>query len=192
VTADDAAAATSPDLGARVGALARRLEDVERRLRETEDQLAILRVLASYGPAVDGLEAEAAAGLWAPRGVYHSSGAGTWEGPEEIAAMLRGTGHGGLVAAGCAHTLDLPKVTVDGDRAVALCHGVLYVRAGDDGFRPWRVTASRWDLVRTPDGWRVTHRVNQVLDGSDAGPALFATAVRADPAPGEDGARRDP
>jgi hypothetical protein len=166
------------DLGATVELLARRLAEVEHRLQETEDQLAILRVMASYGPAVDGLEAEVAADLWAPGGVYHSSGAGTWEGPGSIAAMLRGEGHGGLVAAGCAHTLDLPKVTVDGDRAVALCHGVLYVRSGDDGFRAWRVTASRWDFVRGDRGWRVTHRVNQVLDGSGAGPALFAAAVR--------------
>ena len=51
--------------------------------------------------------------------------------------MLDGDAHTSLVGLGCAHSIDLPVVTIDGDRAMALCHATTYAH-GPDGFRPWR------------------------------------------------------
>jgi hypothetical protein len=31
----------------------------------------------------------------------------------------------------------------------------------------WRVAANRWELLRTPAGWRVTARTNRLLDGTE-------------------------
>ena len=153
-------------------ALRRRVRELAERVGQLEDLLAIYRLMATYGPAADGGSAVVAAGLWTEDGTYESSGAGAWRGRREIAAMLDGPGHQGLIAGGCAHVLDLPTVTVDGDRAVARCHFFLYVDGRDPA--AWRVTANRWDLVRTAQGWAVERRVNQVLDGSPAGPVLLA------------------
>lgn len=152
--------------------LDRRIRELAQRAGRLEDLVAIYQLMATYGPAADGGAAAVAAGLWTGEGSYESSGAGVWRGRPAIAAMLEGPGHQGLIAGGCAHVLDLPTVTVDGDRAVARCHFVLYVDGRDPA--AWRVTANRWELVRTADGWAVERRVNQVLDGSPAGPALFA------------------
>ncbi len=42
-----------------------RLAALEQRLRRVEDELAIGRLMASYGPLVDAGDADAVAGLWA-------------------------------------------------------------------------------------------------------------------------------
>jgi hypothetical protein len=150
-----------------------RVSRLEGRLAELEDTLAIYQLMSTYGPAVDGGATEVAADLWTESGDYGSSGAGFWEGSAAIKAMLDAEGHQGLIHNGCAHVFDIPRITISGDRAVALCHFFLY-RHGDAGFWTWRVAASRWDLVRVPEGWRVEHRINQLLDGTPEGPAIFS------------------
>ncbi len=42
-----------------------RLAALEQRLRRAEDELAIARLMASYGPLADAGDADAVAGLWA-------------------------------------------------------------------------------------------------------------------------------
>ena len=44
------------------------------------------------------------------------------------------------------------------------------IRAGEVA----RVSANRWDMVRTAYGWRVRHRENALLDGSEGARALLA------------------
>ncbi|EUA19106.1 snoaL-like domain protein [Mycobacterium xenopi 4042] len=43
-----------------------RLTELERRLQTIEDERAIERLIASYGPLVDAGQSEAAAQLWSP------------------------------------------------------------------------------------------------------------------------------
>lgn len=45
-----------------------RLAVLEQRLRRPEDELAIARLMASYGPLADAGDADAVAGLWAEDG----------------------------------------------------------------------------------------------------------------------------
>jgi hypothetical protein len=45
-----------------------RLAVLEQRLRRAEDELAIARLMASYGPLADAGDADAVAGLWAEDG----------------------------------------------------------------------------------------------------------------------------
>ena len=158
------------------------IDRLEARMRQLEDELAIYQLMSTYGPAVDSGETTTASELWTETGDYGSSGAGFWSGAAAIKAMLDGEGHQGLIANGCAHVFDIPRVVVTGDRAVAICHFFLY-RHADDGFVTWRVAASRWDLVRGPGGWRVEHRINQLLDGSPEAREVFAEALER-PTPG--------
>jgi hypothetical protein len=68
----------------------------------------------------------------------------------------------------------LPHVVIDGDRAVATCH-TMVLRNGEDGFYVFRLSASRLQLSRKPDGgWQIDHRQNYLLDGDKGGPTLLA------------------
>ena len=91
-----------------------RLFELQRRLERIEEERAIERVIASYGPLVDAGEAEAAADLWATDGSYDVEG---WpmRSREDVAAMVRSDAHQGLIGRGCTHFLGPAVVTVDGD-----------------------------------------------------------------------------
>ena len=61
---------------------------------------------------------------------------------------------------------------------MATCYSRVY-RHGDDGYWVWRVSANRWELVRTPDGWRVKRRVNRTLNGQPDARNILRRAVGA-------------
>jgi uncharacterized protein (TIGR02246 family) len=146
---------------------------LEERVQELEDRMEILQVIAAYGPAVDAGEAETVSRLWTEDGVYDVDGTWLLEGRDAIAGMVRSDPHQGYIHGGSGHFQQLPRIDIDGDRAVAIHHSQLVLRDGQ-GYRIERVTANRWDLERTPDGWRATHRRAQVLDGEPAGRDVLA------------------
>lgn len=145
----------------------------EARLRALEDREAIRNLIASYGPLADSGDAEGVARLWTEDGVYAVDGFPEARGHAAIAALITGPVHQALMARGCAHVLGPPVIDLDGDRASARCHSVVLARAGE-AWEPVRVAANRWELTRTPEGWRVTRRVNALLDGREAARALLA------------------
>jgi ketosteroid isomerase-like protein len=138
---------------------------LEKRLALLEDERAIMRLLAMYGPAVDGEDAETAANLWTEDGSYDAQIV-SFKNRAEIKAMVTGEMHQSIVKGGAAHVMGLPLVHVTGDTAAATCYGRLYRKQDANSFYVWRVTATRWELVRTADGWRVKRRINKVIDGS--------------------------
>ncbi|HET6812275.1 MAG TPA: nuclear transport factor 2 family protein [Acidimicrobiales bacterium] len=141
-----------------------RIRALEERIGALEDQLALYRLVSTYGPAVDTGSGTEAAALWAEDGAYEFD-TSRLDGPEGIAAMVAGETHQALIRQGCAHILALPVVTVDGDQASATGYSRVY-RHMEDGYEVWRVSANHWRFRRTPEGWKVTHRVNRTLDGS--------------------------
>lgn len=147
---------------------------LEERLRKIEDQIAIYQVICGYGYAVDGLNADAVGSCYVDEGIYAVGDIGEMKGRERIEAITRDPGHLAYVGAGCAHMSTLPHVVLDGDRAVATCHTMVAMH-GEDGFFIGRLSASRIQLSRQPDGaWKIVHRQNHMLDGNPAGPALLA------------------
>jgi hypothetical protein len=154
-----------------------RLAALEARLTALEDQLAITRLMATYGPAVDSLNAEITAALWAEDGCY-DAGVDVFDGRDGLRRMVLTDPHQGFVLGGCAHIVSAPQVTVDGDTAVATCHSQLLLRDESiDGYRVWRVTANRWEWARTPNGWKVTARTNRPLDGGEEARELFRASL---------------
>jgi hypothetical protein len=139
------------------------MRDLERRVRELEDVIQIYRLMASYGPSVDSDSKTAASGLWTEDGVYDVDVA-AWSGRPEIEGMLAGDAHQGYLRNGCSHQVAMPRVTLDGDKATATTYMSLIERDGE-AHTIRRQTANRWDLVRTPEGWRVKVRTNRLLDG---------------------------
>jgi uncharacterized protein (TIGR02246 family) len=152
------------------------------RVTALEDKLAILELMTAYGPAIDSGSADAVARLWTEDGVYDVDGTWLLEGRDAIAGMVRSDPHQGYIHGGSGHFQQLPRIDIDGDRAVAIHHSQLVLRDGQ-GYRIERVTANRWDLERTPDGWRATHRRAQVLDGEPVGRDVLAGRWR--PGPGD-------
>ncbi|WP_397517902.1 nuclear transport factor 2 family protein [Rhodococcus opacus] len=151
-----------------------RMQLLENRVQMLEDHNEIMRLMHSYGPAVDCGLADLVAGLWTDNGVYDVD-TGRMDGRGQIEAMVRTDPHQGFLRQGCGHVMSPAHITVDGDAAVALCHTQLILRRPDgNGYQVSRVTANRWELTRTRDGWRVTTRTSRILDGQDEARRIFA------------------
>ena len=144
-----------------------RVAVLERHVRMLEDHLAILRLINTWGPAVDTGTSHAAGSLFDEDGVLESD-ISHLEGPADVVAMVESEGQQALIRRGCAHVQTAPLVTVEGDVATATTYSQVYLHAEDagSGHEVWRVSANRWEFRRTQGGWRVTRRANRVIDGS--------------------------
>lgn len=164
------------------------LENLNRRLTAIEDREAIRDLIARYGSLADTGQAQALSALWTDDGVYEVVGFGRAVGHAAIAALIDGPVHRALMADGCAHALGPVAVDLDGDRAVARGHSVVFrcvsvsSMNGVPRFEAHRVSANRWALVRTDRGWRVTHRANALLDGAEAARTLLLPIAPDQPA----------
>lgn len=146
---------------------------VEDRLRAIEDQLAIYQIISGYGYSADGCNSEAMGALYAEDGVYAVADMPPFEGRAAIQSITTLPYHLQLVTGGCGHLSTLPHVVIDGDRASATCHTMVVQKSGD-GYVVGRLSASRIELSRKPEGgWQIDHRQNYLLDGDPAGPALL-------------------
>ena len=143
------------------------------RLRALEDREAIRDLVARYGPLADSGDAQAVAALWLEDGVYAVDGFPEARGHAAIAALIEGPVHQQLMAGGCAHVLSPPVIGLKDNSATAVCHSVVLAH-GEGHWTAVRVSANRWHLVRTADGWRVVRRDNALLDGREAARALLA------------------
>lgn len=152
-----------------------RLAALEQKVRRLEDQMAIYRLISSYGPAVDTGSSEAAGALWTEDGSYEFD-TSRLTGPAGIAGMVRSDGHQSLISQGCAHILAMPVVTVEGDTAHATGYSRVY-RHTDEGYEVWRVSANHWELTRTAQGWKVARRVNRTIDGAPEAREILGNAV---------------
>jgi hypothetical protein len=151
-----------------------RVAALETRVRQLEDHLAVMRLINSWGPAVDTGSSQEAADLWDQDGVLDSD-LSRLEGPAAVRAMVESEGQRALIAQGCAHVQSAPVITVDGDRATATAYSQVLLHT-QDGHEVWRVSANHWECRRTPDGWRLTTRLNRVIDGTSDSSAVFVHA----------------
>lgn len=148
------------------------MPSVEERLQRLEDQHAIYQLVCGYSFAIDGLNKDAIAEIYAEDGVYAIADSGKFEGLAGVQSIVDMPGHIELVTKGAAHMSSLPFVVIEGDRAVATCH-TMVPRYGDDGFHIWRLSASRIECQRTPEGWRIKHRQNYMLQDDLRGSQLL-------------------
>jgi hypothetical protein len=156
-----------------------RLAELERRLQRMEDERAIERLIASYGPLVDAGESTAAAQLWALDGVYDVE---DWvmNSRDDVAAMVCSDAHQGLIRRGSAHFLGPAVVTVTGDEAVAVCESLLVLHR-DNGYTVWRAGANHFRLRRIDHRWQIVARVTRPLDGRAQARQLLAAGVAGSP-----------
>lgn len=157
---------------------AEQLQRLADRVQLLEDRLAILDLMAFYGPAIDAGDAEAVVKVWTEDGVYDVDKL-TMVGHEQIIAMVGSDAHQGYIAGGCGHVLEPGYVEIDGDTAVATCKSQLILKNQDGpGFTVDRVTANRWELRKIDGQWKCTVRTSRVLDGRPEAVALLARGAR--------------
>ncbi len=152
--------------------LLKRLDELSARIRELEDREAIRNAIASYGPAVDRGDSAAAADIFAKDGEYDVGGYGVHKGFATLKALLDGDVHQGLIANGAAHVLSPMQVELDGDRAAARGYSCVFTWS-NGAFSAHRVAANRWELQRIDGAWKVTRRINRLLDGAAEARALL-------------------
>lgn len=154
------------------------LGDLVARLRRLEDERDIAKLIASYGPAVDAGDADAAARLWATDGIYDVDGR-RMQGRAGVHAMVNSSAHQNLIAKGCCHFLGPCVVTVNGDSAIAVCESLVLVADDRDGkgYRVWRCTANHFALQRIDGQWRIGTRTSRLLDGGPEARALLARGL---------------
>ena len=154
---------------------------LEARLRLIEDRLEIYNLIAGHPPSADTGASDYTASVWTEDGTFDRG--------DEFAkpagrAAIAGTGasaeHHRAIEQGIAHFAGLPYVRVSGDTAFAISYLQILVpdRVGPvfevpnhgatQGFHVHRVSANRWEFVRTAEGWRIKSRRLRPLDGSAA------------------------
>ena len=153
-----------------------RIEALEARLRAVEDELALYRLMTSYGPAADSGDGVKASELWSEDGVYDADGPGVMDGRGAIVAMLSDEGHQSMVP-GCAHLNHPVVIQLDGDRATAVGYSQVW-RTDDGTHRVFRLAANRWEFARTDAGWRVVRRTNRRLDTEAAREILHSAPLQ--------------
>ena len=128
-------------------------------LQEISDRLEIQDLLARYSHAIDTRDWDALDGVFSDDADidYTAFGGPAGKLPEIKAFLDKALG--GFV--GFQHLVAAPTITFDGDRATAktYCHNPMVV--SDDGERQKVWFIGLWyhdELVRTPDGWRISHR----------------------------------
>ncbi len=153
-----------------------RLEALERRLAALEDELAVIRLVASYGPQVDSGRPDLAPRLMADNGIYDVMGVRMTT--AQFEEMLSGGEHQGVVREGIAHVMGLPWVRVEGDKATAVNCTQLYHKV-DDGYEVFRVAQNLWHCERIGGQWKIVERFNRLIGEGDEARALLERAATA-------------
>ena len=164
--------------------------DIETRLRAIEDRLEIYNLIASHPPSADTGADHFTRAAYTADGVIDLGGGKGAQGNEAVAALVKTPGHQAAIAGGLAHFCGLPRIEIDGDTATVMSYLQILTphpsaelhevpnHGASRGFRIHRVGANRWDLVRTPAGWKIKRRTLRPLDGSEPAREVLRHALR--------------
>jgi hypothetical protein len=164
---------------------------IEDRIRAIEDRLEILNLIASHPPSADTGADHFTRAVYTEDGVIDLGGGKGATGNETIAMMSKQPGHQAAIAGGLAHFAGLPRIEIDGDKAVVTSYLQIITphptaephevpnHGSTKGFRIHRVGANRWELVRTASGWKIKRRTLRPLDGSEPAREILRKGVKA-------------
>jgi len=163
---------------------------LEERIQAIEDRLEIYNLIASHPPSADTGDSEHIAASWVDDGEFdRGASLSSPRGRDRIAQQVRSPEHQAAIAGGLAHFTGLPHVVIDGDAAVVTSYLQIIVpqreglpvevpnHGSSKGFRIHRLTANRWHLVRTGEGWKIEHRTLRPLDGSQEARDILRQAI---------------
>jgi ketosteroid isomerase-like protein len=148
------------------------------RVQALEDELAITRLLTSYGFAVDGDDADGCAEIYAPDAIVRIDDTVTLTGRDELRTIVTCDAHQAILP-GCAHVMGPFTVAVSADTATATGYATVFV-AQEGSRQVWRQSLSRWELARIDGQWRVVSRASWAI-GRAEGQAIARAALQAVP-----------
>jgi uncharacterized protein (TIGR02246 family) len=149
------------------------LAELQKRVRQLEDEKAIREVIIRYGEYLDARDYASYASLFASDGVW-TGGFGSFTGPAAIQEMLEknlGKPEEGFINKSNFHLNTTVVVEVDGDTAKARSRYLFFTASPEN--RPVVAIAGRYvdDFVRENGEWkikrRITHGVIPWRDGND-------------------------
>ncbi len=163
---------------------------LEQRVRAIEDRLEIYNLIAGHPPSADTGADYYAEAVYADDGEFdRGAGLSGGSGNKAIAAMLTSPAHQAAIAGGLAHFTGLPHVTIDGDDAVVISYLQILTpnKSGEPievpnhgasrGYHIHRVVTNRWELRRSPSGWKIKRRSIRLVDGSEPSRELLRGAL---------------
>lgn len=163
---------------------------LEQRLRLIDDRLEIYNLIASHPPSADTGAGDCTASVWTEDGVFDRGA--EFVRPTGRAAIASGSSnpeHHRAIEQGIAHLPGLPYVRIAGDTAYAISYLQILVpdRVGplfdvpnhgsSRGLHVHRVSANRWDFVRTDEGWKIKRRTLRPLDGTEPAREILGGAL---------------
>jgi ketosteroid isomerase-like protein len=132
------------------------------------DYIEICQLSARYNQLSDAADGVEYAKLFVEDGLWESGPPHARmraQGPEQLAATCAAMGKG------IVHITCNPYIEVQGDRATHTCKMIIFTGSPDKTSNEFVGTGRYTDeLVRTPDGWRFTHR-SSVMD-KELGPVV--------------------
>ncbi len=150
------------------------------RLKATEDRLDILNLLAGSAISSD-VASEAYWQKMFTHDAVFDRGQGRQDtGQAEILKIINDPNQKEAIKAGMTHLPMLPHITLNGDSAVATgyllivmpdsaaSHVKLAGKGVSPGFSIYQLTVNKWQLVRTPEGWKVTRRTVRPIMSNDS------------------------
>jgi SnoaL-like domain len=163
---------------------------LEQRLCLIEDRFEIYNLIASHPPSADTGASGYTASVWTEDGVFDRGA--EFARPTGRAAIAGGSSnpeHHLAIEQGIGHFAGLPYVRITGDTAFAISYLQILVpdRVGpmfdvpnhgsSRGFHVHRVSANRWEFVRTEEGWKIKHRTLRPLDGTEPAREILSGAL---------------
>jgi len=164
---------------------------LEDRIRAVEDKLEILNLIASHPPAADTGADYYTRQSYVEDGEMDLGGGKGAKGNVAISSGQQSPGHRAAIEGGLAHFCGLPRIELHGDTAVAWSYLQILTphptaephevpnHGSNRGYRVHRVGANRWDLVRTPKGWKIKKRMLRSLDGTEPAREILRGALKA-------------
>jgi uncharacterized protein (TIGR02246 family) len=140
--------------------------ELQSRVARLEDELAIHRLIVSYGLAVDAGDPDGSAAVFSEDGVYDVD-VRTMTGREAVRTMIRGPRHQEMVGH-CAHQIGPAVVHFEADdRATAVGYSRVYLETRA-GTHVYRVSLNRWELEKQRGDWLIARRTTRKLGCADA------------------------
>jgi len=162
---------------------------LDARLRALEDRAAILDLLAGLAHSADIASESYWRDAFGDDAILDAGRGGAPDrGHAAILGIIGGAGQRTATQAGMAHLAALPHVSLDGDRATATgyllvvvpdAHAPVVVLPGKGPSLPlsiYHLTVNRWELMRTPAGWKIVRRVIRPV-GTDEARRILAEGI---------------
>jgi len=149
-----------------VEALAGRLEQLQTRVSELEDERAVREVLALYGFHADLGHEEGYGALWTSDGNYDWDGADL-HGTAELVDLVKNPAldHKKLIENRSQHIAVNPLIRIDGDEAWIECYSIVMVGTPDTGYAVFSAGYNHFDLRRVDGKWLIKRRYRRHVGG---------------------------